>query len=96
MVNGTPDWQLDRMYETDTARKLEEAYGADNFPAYEVTDRISNADYHIGQAIDALCRAADIADEYGRAKELDELIARIEDFRCDMNSEKRKLEGKAG
>lgn len=95
MVQGTPDWQLDRAYETETAEMLEKVMADDDFPAYEVTDRIANADYHIGQAISLLCKAADIADEYGRAKELDELIERIEEFRCDMKAEKRRISGRA-
>ena len=27
MCNGTPDWQLDRMFETDSAKQFEEAFG---------------------------------------------------------------------
>ena len=94
MVQGTPDWQLDRFYETDTARMLEKAY-AEEPPMYEVTDKIGSADDFLGQAINALCKAADFADEYGKAEVLDDLIAKLEDIRCDIQSEKRKFEGRA-
>ena len=95
MANTVTDWQLDRMYETETAEMLEKAFNSEDFfPASNVADMIGNADYHIGQAVTILCGAADLACGYGKAKVLDELIERLEDFRCDMNAEKRRTEGK--
>ena len=95
MVKGTPDWQLDMMYETDTARMLEKAFNSEDFfPASNVADMISNADYHIGQAVTFLCSAADLANGFGKSQPIDDLIGRLEDFRCDMNAHRRKLEGK--
>lgn len=95
-VQGTPGWQLDRMFETETARDLERYFNSDDddFPAYRVTDGIGEADYHIGQAISILSRAADFADRYDRAKPLDKLLETLEEFRCEMGKVKEGFGGK--
>ena len=94
MAKGTPDWQLDRMYETDTEKVLEKAY-ADDVPVYEVTDKIGIAYANICSAVTALCRAADIADKLGKAENLDKLIERLEDLQTDVKAEKLRLEGRS-
>lgn len=95
MVRGTPDWQLDRAYETDTAERLERFMNSDDdFPRSNIASQMNAADGLISQAISAMCRAADLADPYGKAQPIDELTERLEDFRCDVNAYRRKLEGK--
>ena len=95
MVHGTPDWQLDRMYETETEKRLEEIYNSDDdFPASEVAADLNTADYHIGQALGKLCHAGDVADKFGRAKEIDEWIEMLENFRIDLSGYRQKLEGR--
>ena len=94
MAKGTPDWQLDRMYETDTIRALEKAYG-DETPMYEVTDKVGNAYDSICNAITAMCKAADIADKLGKAENLEKFIERLEDLQCDVRAEKLRLEGRS-
>ena len=95
MPRVTADWQLDRAYETDTAAALERAMNTDDdFPRTDIASDMSDADHFIGQAIQKLCTAADMADKFGKAKELDELIARLEDFRCDANAYRKGLERK--
>ena len=90
MVRGTPGWQKGRSYETDTERDLEKAFDED-FPAHSIADDMSIADFHLGQAVSFLCRAANLADRWNRAKEIDELIERLEDLRCDVSIRKEKM-----
>ena len=56
MCNGTPDWQLERMYETDTEKRLEEAY-AEGFDDSTIKSEFSMASHYLGQAVDHLIRA---------------------------------------
>lgn len=90
MVRGTPGWQKGRNYETDTESDLEKAFDED-FPAHSIADDMSIADFHLGQAVSFLCRAANLADRWNRAKEIDELIERLEDLRCDVSIRKEKM-----
>ena len=83
MVQGTPDWQLDRMYETETAEMLEKAYAEDDFPVSGIEDDFSIAKYHIGQAVRHMIRAANLAEKYGREKKMDELIEVLDDEYMD-------------
>ena len=94
MVRGTLDWQLDRMYETETEEILEKQYREDDFPGSVVASDIDTAAYHIGQAVSFLCRAYSLADRYGKGGPIDELIGRLEDFRCDMEAERDRMEGR--
>ena len=95
MVRGTPDWQLDRDYESETAEMLEKHFNSeDDFPRSNVTGQMSKADGFLGQAISAMCRAADLADGFGKADPIDELIRRLEDLRCDIGMHRNRLEGK--
>lgn len=90
-VVGTPDWQLDRMYETETAEALERAYADDDFPFSSIESEFSTARYFIGQAVVHLARAANYAEPYCKDGPIDELIDRLDDqFEWDMN---RTLEG---
>ena len=50
-------------------------------------------DYFIGQADIKLARAGDLAEGWDRANGIDGLIERLEELRCDINSERRKLCG---
>lgn len=95
-VIGTPAWQLDMMFGAETAKALERHFNSedDEFPAYRVADGISEADYHIGQAISFLSRVADFADRYDRAKPLDKLLETLEEFRCEMEKVKEGFGGK--
>lgn len=78
MCNGTPDWQLDRMYETDTEKRLEEAY-AEGFDDSTIKSEFSMASHYLGQAVDHLIRAAKNAERYGKEKKIDELIGKLDD-----------------
>lgn len=92
MVRGTPDWQLDRMYETDTARKLEQIYAEDDLPVSSIESEFSRAKYFIGQAVVHIVRAANEAEKYGRAEMIDDLIEKLDDdFRDEMDQVIRKL-----
>lgn len=92
-VVGTPDWQLDRMYETDTAQKLEESMNSEfrDFQNSVVCGDISAADYEIGQALVKLCSAGNQTENTPFQAEMDALIERLEDLRCDMNLLKKKI-----
>lgn len=90
-VCGTPDWQLDRMFETDTERKLEQIYREDDFPKTEVASAMGYADEKLCEALTFLCRASDKADGYPLQPVIDSLVERLEDFRCDVNAERRKI-----
>lgn len=79
MCKGTPDWQLDRMYETDTERVLEKVYAEDDFPISSVKSEFSIASHHLGQAVVHLIRAANEAEKYGRNKQIDDLIEKLDD-----------------
>lgn len=93
-VKGTPDWQLDRMYETDTAEKLASCMNSeDDFPASNIADFLSQVDYFVGQAVLKLARAADLAEGWNKEESLDKLLERLEDWRCDAKSERRRLCG---
>ena len=94
MVQGTPDWQLDRMYETETAEMLEKAYADDDFPFSIVKDEFSMARHFIGQAVVHLVRAANYAEPYHKDSPIDDLIDRLEDkFEWDMDMVLKKLKG---
>ena len=79
MVQGTPDWQLDRMYETETEKILEEQYAEDDFPISDIESDFCRAKYYIGLAVDYMNRAAKEAERYGKEKPIDDLIERLED-----------------
>ena len=86
MVTGTPDWQLDRAYELDTAAVLEKAYAEDDFPVSIIADEFSRSKYYIGLALDHMIRAAKEADKYGKAAPIDDLIDKMEsDIEDEMN-----------
>lgn len=86
MVHGTPDWQLDRMYETETAQILEAQYAADDFPVSSIESEFDIAKHFIGQALDHLIRAANEAEHYGKEKPIDDLIEKLDDgIRCQMD-----------
>lgn len=92
MAQGTPDWQLDRMYETDTAEMLEKAYAEDDFPFSSVESEFSTARYFLGQAIVHLVRAANYAEPYHKDAPIDDLIDKLEDkFEWDMDRVLDKL-----
>ena len=96
MVQGTPDWQLDRAYETETARKLEEAYaeGEEDFPISRIESEFSMAKDGISHAVRHLIRAADCADPFGKAQPIDDLIEKLdEDFDDEMRKVLKKLKG---
>lgn len=95
MVQGTPDWQLDRMFETDTAEMLEKAYADDDdFPFSHIESEFSTARYFIGQAVVHLVRAANYADPYNKETPIDDLIDKLEDkFESEMDAVLKKLKG---
>lgn len=85
-VIGTPDWQLDRMYETETERKLEKImFSDDDFPITIIESDFTQAQRYLDQAVRKLCEAAKLADPYGKADKIDDLINKLEDgFSYDM------------
>lgn len=78
-VIGTPDWQLDRMYETDTEKLLEKAYAESDFDDSHIKNEFSLATHYIGQAVDHLIRAARHAERIGKEKPIDDLIEKLDD-----------------
>ncbi len=94
MVQGTPDWQLNRAYETETAEMLEKAYAEDDFPSSIVESEFSMAKYFIGQAVVHLIRAANYAEPYGKDAPIDGLIQKLDDdFDYEMDIVLKKLKG---
>lgn len=79
MCNGTPDWQLDRMFETDTANVLQKVYAEDDFPISSVKSEFNRASFHLGQAVNHLIRAAREAEKYGKHERIDGLIEKLDD-----------------
>lgn len=92
MANGTPDWQLDRMYETETEKILEQQYN-DDFPATSVVSDMSAADYHIGQALMFLYRAAGNCTGSEWEKVMDRLTDSLEAYRDGMRLHRNNIEG---
>ena len=76
---GTPDWQLDRMYETDTEKVLEKVYAEDEIDDSHIKSEFNRASYHLGQAVDHLIRAAKYAEQFDREKPIDDLIEKLDD-----------------
>ena len=88
----TAAWQMGRSFETDTAKELEEAYNAEDIPISRIESEFNQAKHLISQAIGHLVRAADIADPYGRAKPIDDLVELLDDNVDErMNKAIRKL-----
>ena len=78
-VIGTPDWQKDRMFGTDTEEILEDVYAEDDLPLSDIQSEFCTATYHLGQAVVHLIRAANEAEKYGKHKSIDELIEKLDD-----------------
>lgn len=76
---GTPDWQLDRMFETDTDKVLEKVYAEDDFSISSVKSEFNMATHYLGQAVVHLIRAANEAEKYGKNKQIDVLIEKLDD-----------------
>ena len=55
---------------------------------------INEADGYLGQAIYKLCKAFDLTEGSEYQDQADKLLERLEDFRCDLGSLKRKIERK--
>lgn len=91
-VVGTPAWQRGRSFETDTAQVLEQQYAAEDLPISRVESQFNEAQFHIGQAVRHLIRAADEADPYGCAQQIDDLVNELDDdFCCRMSRVLKKL-----
>ena len=94
MVNGTPDWQLDRMYETDTAKKLEQVY-ADEPDYTKQIDALKAVRKTLESVVDNLLAAEDeldntpFEDSYG--VKIREMIYRVEDVDCDVGAIMNRL-----
>ena len=73
-------------------------YPADDFmgsdDAYAAADRMINAEYHLGQAVSWLIKAADIADRHGRSEQIDEMIRRIEDMEYEVKKCRGSFDGR--
>lgn len=94
-VIGTPAWQLDLMYGEETKWFLDKYFSSDDdFPASNVASDMSTADYHIGRAADFLCRAANLAERYGKDKPIDGLIDQLDELREEMRIIREALEGR--
>lgn len=92
MVQGTPDWQLDRAYELETERELEKAYAEDDLPV--IASYFDQADSLISKITGILCRAADLADKHGFSHRIDAMIEQLEDFQYQMNSSAKDMTGR--
>ena len=79
-VVGTPDWQLDRMFETDTEEMLEKAYAEGiQIPVTSIASEFSRATYYLGLAVDHMIRAANDAEPFGKHKKIEALIEMMDD-----------------
>lgn len=68
----------------------------DDFGYSMIESQMNEAKFHINQAIRFLIRAADVADNFGKAKPLDVLIDKLEDdfiFEMEQVITKYKKEG---
>ena len=87
MTHGTPDWQLDRMYETDTERVLEKAY-AEGFDYSEQIKELEKARKDLDRVIDNLLMAEDdligTEHEYTYGIKIREAIHSVEGVDCDV------------
>lgn len=68
-------------------------------PPYENVDlepaksSLMEAHYHLGQAIQHLCNAADEVEGTIYEKSIEELIERLEDFQSDISLQKEEMRG---
>ena len=60
----------------------------DNFKDFVVVRKISQASFHLGQAVELLCQGIKYAEGTPYEDPMDELIKRLEDLRDDLDSEK--------
>lgn len=86
-VVGTPDWQLDRMYETETERILEKVY-ADGPDYSEQIKELETARKTLDKVIDNLLIAEDdlIGTEHETSYgiKIRDAIHSVEDIDCDV------------
>ena len=81
-------WQHGRTFETDTPEELETVYNSEDLPISHIEDEFSQARHYLGQAVRHLVRAANVADPYGQAQMIDELVNHLDD---DFDSQMTKV-----
>lgn len=87
MAKGTPDWQLDRMYETDTAKALEKAYAEE--PEYiEPIEELEGIRKILDQVVNSLLIAEDELNGTGCectiGRKIREIMYHVEELDCDV------------
>lgn len=92
-VTGIPGWQMDRLFETDNERFLEKNQQED-FNQPLVVAALNSAYFLLGQADFQICHAGDNAEYTQWETEIDAMIERLEDFRCDLHALTKKIEGR--
>lgn len=94
-VVGTPDWQLDRMYETETEKKLAEAY-AEGFDFSEQIKELEEARKTLDSVIDNLLIAEDelIGTDFEcYGSKIRDAIYSVDGIDCDIASIIKLLKG---
>lgn len=92
-VTGTPDWQLDRMYETDTAAALEKAYAEPDIT--EQVKELEEARRTLDRVVDNLLAAEDAIGESPLADKIRQAMYEVQDIDCDVGRIIRLLKGGA-
>lgn len=96
MCKGTPDWQLDRLFETDTAKRLEEAYAdGDDYTdqVNELEECIRNLDKVVGYLHEAEQDFNGTGYEFTYGIKIADALHEIEDVNCDIKAIIRLLKG---
>lgn len=85
-VTGTPDWQLDRMYETETERELERQYAGNDYS--EQIKELEKARETLDKVIDNLLNAEDDLTgtevEFTYGGKIRDAIHEVEGVDCDV------------
>ena len=93
-VTGTPDWQLDRMYETETECELERQY-ADGDDYSGIVKVLGDAEKKLDDVVDDLLYAAEELEKaYGSLTSSEKsmaLMRKVEGIGCDVRSLAKEL-----
>ena len=93
-VVGTPDWQLDRLYETDTERLLEKVYAEDEDYS-SIIKVLDDVDRKLDDVVDDLLYAAEELEKayqcLNSSEKSMELLRKVEGIGCDVRSLAKEL-----
>lgn len=93
MVRGTPDWQLDKAYEDESARMWEEQNARSDAwdRMLDAVGYINVALEHLDKATSSLVSAKDQLDGLTAEYRLGSLIDDYENFVCDLKQLRQKF-----